>query len=68
MERHLREREYFVGGRFTIADLALYACTPIWPTRAASTSAIAGGPRLDRRVELAEPGIVPMAPLRKPRG
>jgi glutathione S-transferase len=27
MERHLRERDYFVGGRLTIADIALYAYT-----------------------------------------
>jgi glutathione S-transferase len=31
MERHLREREYFVGGRFTIADIALYAYTHVAP-------------------------------------
>jgi glutathione S-transferase len=29
MERHLREREYFVGGRFTIADIGLYAYTHV---------------------------------------
>jgi glutathione S-transferase len=29
MERHLREREYFVGERFTIADIALYAYTHV---------------------------------------
>jgi glutathione S-transferase len=29
MERHLREREFFVGGRFTIADIALYAYTHV---------------------------------------
>jgi glutathione S-transferase len=31
MERHLREREYLVGGRFTIADIALYAYTHVAP-------------------------------------
>ena len=31
MERHLRERDYFVGGRFTIADIALYAYTHVAP-------------------------------------
>jgi glutathione S-transferase len=31
MERHLREREYFVGERFTIADIALYAYTHVAP-------------------------------------
>ncbi|HEU5105920.1 MAG TPA: glutathione binding-like protein, partial [Solirubrobacterales bacterium] len=29
MERHLREREYFVGERFSIADIALYAYTHV---------------------------------------
>jgi glutathione S-transferase len=31
MERHLRERAYFVGERFTIADVALYAYTHVAP-------------------------------------
>jgi len=31
MERHLRERDYFVGERFTIADVALYAYTHVAP-------------------------------------
>jgi glutathione S-transferase len=31
MERHLRDREYFVGGRFTIADICLYAYTHVAP-------------------------------------
>jgi glutathione S-transferase len=31
MERHLRERSYFVGNRFTIADIALYAYTHVAP-------------------------------------
>jgi len=29
MENHLREREVFVGGRYTIADVALYAYTHV---------------------------------------
>ena len=29
MERHLRERDYFVGPRCTIADIALYAYTHV---------------------------------------
>jgi glutathione S-transferase len=29
MERHLREREFFVAGRFSIADIALYAYTHV---------------------------------------
>jgi glutathione S-transferase len=31
MERHLAEREYLVGERFTIADIALYAYTHVAP-------------------------------------
>ena len=31
MERHLRDREYVVGERFTIADIALYAYTHVAP-------------------------------------
>jgi glutathione S-transferase len=31
MERHLADREYFVGERFTIADIALYAYTHVAP-------------------------------------
>lgn len=31
MERHLAEREYLVGERFSIADIALYAYTHVAP-------------------------------------
>jgi glutathione S-transferase len=31
MERHLRERNYFVGASFTIADVCLYAYTHVAP-------------------------------------
>lgn len=31
MERHLTKRDYFVGERFTIADIALYAYTHVAP-------------------------------------
>ena len=29
MQRHLNSRNYFVGGRYTIADIALYAYTHV---------------------------------------
>jgi glutathione S-transferase len=29
MERHLSERDFFVGGRYSIADIALYAYTHV---------------------------------------
>lgn len=31
MEQHLRQRPYFVAGRYTIADIALYAYTHVAP-------------------------------------
>ena len=29
MEGHLRQNDFFVGGRYTVADIALYACTHV---------------------------------------
>jgi glutathione S-transferase len=29
MERHLEHRDFFVAGHYTIADIALYACTHV---------------------------------------
>jgi glutathione S-transferase len=29
MERHLKDREFFVGDRYSIADIALYAYTHV---------------------------------------
>jgi glutathione S-transferase len=59
MERHLGEREYFVGERFTIADIALYAYTHVAPE---------GGFDLESYPEVrgwldrvaARPGIIPI--------
>lgn len=59
MERHLAEREYFVGERFTIADIALYAYTHVAPE---------GGFDLDPYPAVrgwlgrvaAQPGIIPI--------
>lgn len=59
MERHLGEREYLVGERFTIADIALYAYTHVAPE---------GGFDLDPYPALrawldriaAQPGMVPI--------
>lgn len=59
MERRLRDHEYLVGGRFTIADIALYAYTHVAPE---------GGFELDlypainawlERVA-AQPGVIPI--------
>ena len=59
MERHLAESEYFVGERFTIADIALYAYTHLAPE---------GGFDLDRYEAIrawldrvaAQPGFIPI--------
>lgn len=67
MERHLREREFFVGGRFTIADLALYAYTHVAHEAGFDLEPLPAVRAWIERVE-AEPGVVPMAPLGKPGG
>jgi len=59
MERHLDEREYFVGERFTIADISLYAYTHVAPEAGFDLepySAVRGW--LERVA--AQPGIVPI--------
>jgi len=68
MERHLREREFFVGERFTIADIALYAYTHVAPEGGFDLEPLPALRAWIERVE-AQPGIVPMAPLgdRKPQ-
>lgn len=65
MERHLREREYFVGGRFTIADIALYAYTHVAGEAGFDLEPLPAVRAWLDRVE-AQPGIVPMAPLGEP--
>lgn len=68
MERHLREREYMVGERFTIADIALFAYTHVAPEAGFDLEPLPAVRSWLERVE-AHPGIVPMDPLdRQPRG
>ena len=67
MERHLREREFFVGGRFTVADLALYAYTHVAHEAGFDLEPLPSVRAWIERVE-AEPGVEPMAPLGKPGG
>jgi glutathione S-transferase len=62
MERHLREREYFVGGRFTIADIALFAYTHVAPEAGFDLEPLPAVRAWLERVG-AQPGIVPMDPL-----
>jgi glutathione S-transferase len=57
MERHLREHTYFVGERFTIADIALYAYTHVAPEAGFDLGALpAVRAWLDRVA--AEPGLI----------
>lgn len=62
MERHLREREFFVGDRFSIADIALYAYTHVAPEAGFDLEPLPAVRAWLERVE-AQPGIVPMDPL-----
>lgn len=67
MERHLREREYFVGERLSVADIALYAYTHVAHEAGFDLEPLPAVRAWLERVE-AQPGIVPMDPLdeRKP--
>ena len=62
MERHLREREYFVGESLTIADIALYAYTHVAHEAGFDLEPLPAVRAWLKRVE-AQPGIVPMDPL-----
>jgi glutathione S-transferase len=59
MERHLRDREYFVGGRFTIADICLYAYTHVAPEGGFDLEPL---PAVRAWLEqvAAEPGLIPI--------
>jgi glutathione S-transferase len=59
MERHLGDREYLVGERFTIADIALYAYTHVAPEGGFDLEPY---PALRKWLErvAAQPGIVPI--------
>jgi len=59
MERHLGDREYFVGGRFTIADIALYAYTHVAPEGGFDLEPYTAVRGWLERIA-AQPGIVPM--------
>jgi len=62
MERHLREREFFVGERFTIADIALYAYTHVAHEAGFDLEPLPQVRAWIERVE-AQPGVVPMEPV-----
>jgi glutathione S-transferase len=59
MERHLGDREYFVGGRFTIADVALYAYTHVAPEGGFDLGPYPAVRTWLERVA-AQPGVVPI--------
>lgn len=60
MEQHLAIEPYFVGGRCTIADIALYAYTHVAHEGGFSLSDYPAIREWLKRVE-AQPGYVPMA-------
>jgi glutathione S-transferase len=60
MERHLGDHEYFVGERFTIADIALYAYTHVAPEAGFDLESYPAVRTWLERVA-AQPGIVPIA-------
>jgi glutathione S-transferase len=57
MERHLGDHEYFVAGRFTIADISLYAYTHVAPEAGFDLEAYPAVRRWLERVA-AQPGII----------
>jgi glutathione S-transferase len=59
MERHLRDRGYFVGERFTIADIALYAYTHVAPEGGFDLAPLPAVRAWLERVA-AEPGLIPI--------
>jgi glutathione S-transferase len=60
MERHLAEREYFAGGRYSIADIGLYAYTHVAHEGGFDLAAFPAVRRWLARVK-AQPGHVTMA-------
>jgi glutathione S-transferase len=59
MERHLREHTYFVGGRFSIVDITLFAYTHVAPEAGFDLDPLPAVRAWLERVE-AQPGIVRM--------
>jgi glutathione S-transferase len=59
MERYLADREYFVGERFTIADIALYAYTHVAPEGGFDLQPYPAVRRWLERIA-AQPGIIPI--------
>jgi glutathione S-transferase len=59
MERHLREHTYFVGGRFSIADITLFAYTHVAPEAGFDLEPLPAIRSWLQRVE-EQPGIVRM--------
>lgn len=62
MERHLRERDYFVGEHLTIADIVLYAYTHVAHEAGFDLEPLPAVSAWLERLE-AQPGIVSMDPV-----
>jgi glutathione S-transferase len=62
MERHLRERDHFVGESLTIADIALFAYTHVAGEAGYDLEPLPAVRAWLTRIE-AHPGIVPMDPV-----
>ncbi len=60
MERHLADREYFVGSAMTIADISLYGYTHVASEGGFDLQAYPAVRHWIERLEL-EPGVVPMS-------
>jgi glutathione S-transferase len=59
MERHLRDHDYFVANRFSIADIALYAYTHVAPEAGFDLEPLPAVRDWLQRVA-AQPGLVPI--------
>ncbi|HEU5252112.1 MAG TPA: glutathione S-transferase family protein [Solirubrobacterales bacterium] len=67
MERHLREREYFVGEGLTVADITLFAYTHVAHEAGFDLEPLPAVRAWLQRVQ-AHPGIEPMEPLERKAG
>jgi glutathione S-transferase len=61
MERHLAAHFFFVGERFTIADISLYAYTHVAPEGGFELGSYPAVRAWLERVVAAQPGVIPMS-------
>ena len=79
MERHLADRDYFVGSRYSLADISLYAYTHVADEGGFEMQPLsrdqslarprrrAAGAREDRRLDPSPSPADPLCPLRTPK-